>query len=130
MSVLARLQDDMKSAMKAGQKQRLGVIRMLIADVKVIDLAPKKTTEEEAVAAYAKRLPDEAATIRAELAIVQEYLPKKASAEETEAMVDEFLSRNSFTAKQIGPAMGAFMKEHGGKVEAGVVNGILRRKLV
>jgi hypothetical protein len=56
MSLLARLQEDMKTAMKSGQKERLGVIRMLISDVKNIDLAPKKLTEEEAVAAYAKKL--------------------------------------------------------------------------
>ena len=52
MSVLTKLQEDLKSAMKAGQKERLGVIRMLISDVKNIDLGPKKITEEEAVEAY------------------------------------------------------------------------------
>src|SRR5256885_2166864 len=56
MSVLTKLQEDMKTAMKSGQKERLGVIRMLISDVKNIDLAPKKITEEEAVAAYGKKL--------------------------------------------------------------------------
>jgi len=56
MDLLTRLQDDMKAAMKSGQKDRLGVIRMLISDVKNIDLAPKPTTAEEAVAAYAKKL--------------------------------------------------------------------------
>ena len=56
MSLLARLQEDMKAAMKSGQKERLGVIRMLISDVKNIDLQPKKLSEEETVAAYGKKL--------------------------------------------------------------------------
>ena len=48
MSLLSRLQDDMKLAMKAGEKDRLTVIRMLISDVKNIDLQPNKITEEQA----------------------------------------------------------------------------------
>jgi uncharacterized protein len=141
MNLLARLQDDMKTALKAGDKQRLGVVRMLLNEVKNIDLNPQKPTEEQAVAAYAKKLrkgieeyeklgkPEEAAKFKSELAIAEAYLPKKATAEETERLVDEFLAQNQFTDKQVGPATGAFMKLHGTKVEAGVVNALLRAKL-
>ena len=141
MDLLTRLQDDMKAAMKSGQKDRLSVIRMLISDVKNIDLDPKKPTAEDAVAAYAKKLrkgleefekvgrPEEAAKLRSEIAVVEEYLPKKASPEETERLVDAFLKGKAFTDKQIGQAMGAFLKEHGGKVDGAVVNPILRRRL-
>src|SRR5690242_13632186 len=119
MELLSRLQEDMKAAMKSGQKDRLQVIRMLISDVKNIDLNPAKPTEQQAVEAYAKKLrksqdeyekigrADEVAKLKAELAIVEEYLPKKASPEETERMVDEFLAKNTFTEKQVGQAMGA-----------------------
>src|SRR6266567_874875 len=125
MQILSRLQEDMKIAMKAGQKERLSVIRMLISDVKNVDLAPKPTTPEQAVEAYAKKLrksaeeyeklakPAEVAKLKAELAVVEEYLPKKASAEETGRLVDVFLAKNAFTEKQVGQAMGAFMKAHG-----------------
>jgi uncharacterized protein len=89
MDLLTRLQDDMKAALKAGQKERLGVIRMLLSDVKNIDLDPRKPTAEEAVAAYGKKLrksveeyekigkADEVAKLRSEIAVVDEYLPKK-----------------------------------------------------
>jgi len=141
MSVLAKLQEDMKAAMKSGQKERLGVIRMLISDVKNIDLAPKKITEEEAVAAYAKKLrksaeeyekigrPNEVAQLKAELAIVEEYLPKKASTEETERLVEAFLAENAFTEKQMGQAMGIFMKKHGQQVDPGVANAAIKKGL-
>ena len=141
MSLLARLQEDMKAALKAGQKQRLSVIRMLLNEVKNIDLNPQKPTEEQAVAAYAKKLrkgieeyeklgkPDEVAQFKAELDIAESYLPKKATPEETERLVDEFLSSGSFTEKQIGPATGAFMKQHAGTVDAAAVNALLRKKL-
>jgi uncharacterized protein YqeY len=141
MDLLTRLQDDMKAAMKGGQKDRLSVIRMLLSDVKNIDLDPRKPSAEDAVAAYAKKLrkaqeeyerigrADEVAKLRAEIAVVDEYLPKKASPEETERLVDAFLSGKTFTEKQAGQAMGAFMKEHGGKVDSAQVNGLLRKRL-
>ncbi len=141
MDLLSRLQEDMKTAMKSGQKDRLSVIRMLISDVKNIDLDPKKPTQEQAVAAYAKKLRksveemekygkiDEANQIKSELAIVDGYLPKKASPEETAALVEAFLAKNTFTEKQIGQAMGMFMKEQGTNVDPGVVNPLIKKGL-
>ena len=141
MTLLERLQEDMKVAMKSGQKERLSVIRMLLSDVKNIDLDPKKPTEEQAVAAYARKLrkgveemekygkTDEANQLRSEIAIVDSYLPKKASPEETAKLVDEFLAKNSFTEKQMGQAMGMFMKQHGSNVEPSVVNPLIKQKL-
>ncbi len=141
MDLQSRLQEDMKTALKSGQKDRLMVIRMLLSDVKNIDLMPNKPTAEEVVAAYGKKLRksveeyeklgriEEAARLKSEIAVVEEYLPKKASPEETEALVDAFLATGNFTEKQVGQAMGMFMKSHGSKVEPGMVNGLMRRKL-
>jgi hypothetical protein len=141
MDLLSQLQNDMKIAMKAGEKNRLGVIRMLISDVKNIDLAPKPLTAEEAVAAYAKKLRKsqeeyqklgrtaEVEQLKFELGVAESYLPKKASAEDTAKLVEQFLAQNSFTEKQVGQAMGAFMKAHGAQVEPGMANQILRASL-
>ena len=141
MDLQTRLTEDMKAALKAGQKDRLAVIRMLLSDVKNIDLMPHKPTAEQAVEAYSKKLkkgveeyerlgkPDEAGRLRSEIAIVEEYLPKKASAADTEKLVDEFLAANNFTEKDFGRAMGAFMKAHGGSVDAGQANQLLKKKL-
>ena len=141
MDLLTRLQEDMKTAMKSGQKDRLGVIRMLISDVKNIDLDPRKPTAEQAVEAYGKKLrksleeyekinqAEQAAKLKAEIAIVDEYLPKKASAGDTEKLVDDFLAANNFTEKQFGQAMGAFMKSHGAGVDPAAANQLLKKKL-
>ena len=48
MDLLAKLTTDMKTAMKARDAKRLDVIRMLLSDVKIIDMAPKPTTAEQA----------------------------------------------------------------------------------
>lgn len=141
MDLATRLHEDMKAAMKSGDRARLGVIRMLLSDVRNIDLAPTKPTAEQAVEAYAKKLKksleefqklgktEEVAKLQAEIAVAHEYLPKKASREETERMVDAFLAANSFTAKQMGQAMGAFIKQHGPGVDAGTVSQILKAML-
>jgi uncharacterized protein YqeY len=141
MSVLAKLQEDMKAAMKSGQKERLSVIRMLISDVKNIDLQSKKLTEEETVAAYGKKLRKsveeyeklgktaEVAQLKSEIAVVDEYLPKKASAEETDRLVEAFLASQSFTEKQMGQAMGMFMKAHGQQVDPGLANAAIKKRL-
>jgi len=142
MNLRERLQEDMKSAMKSGQKDRLGVIRMLLNDVKNIDLAPKPTTAEEAVAAYGKKLKKsveeyerlgktaEVQKLMFEISVVDEYLPKKASSGDTERLVNELLARNAFTEKQFGQAMGAFMKENGGSVDPAMANQLLRKALM
>lgn len=141
MDLRARLEQDMKIALKSGQKERLGVIRMMLSDVRIIDMAPKPTTAEDAVAAYGKKLrksveeferlgkTDEVAKLKSEIAVVDEYLPKKASMSDTEALVADFLAKNAFTEKQFGQAMGAFMKMHGASVDPTLANQLLRKGL-
>jgi uncharacterized protein YqeY len=141
MDLLTQLQNDMKTALKAGQKERLSVIRMLLSDVRNIDLAPKPTTAEEAVASYAKKLRKsqeeyqrlgktaEVEQLKFELGVVDGYLPKKASAADTGTLVNEVLGKQSFTEKQVGQAMGAFMKAHGAQVDPGVANQLIRQRL-
>lgn len=141
MDLLSQLQNDMKLAMKSGQKDRLGVIRMLISDVKVIDLNPAKPTAQQAVESYAKKLrksleeyqklgkSDEVTKLQFEIGVVEEYLPKKASPGDTELLVEKFLASNSFTEKQAGQAMGAFMKAHGSEVDPAVAKAALQKRL-
>ena len=141
MDLQAKLQEDMKVALKAGEKDRLSVIRMLLSDVKNIDLMPGKPTAEAVVDAYGKKLkksieeyerigrPVEAEKLRSELAVVESYLPKKASTDDTAKLVDEFLAAGSFTEKQFGQVMGQFMKKYGQQVAPGLANKLLKEKL-
>src|SRR3954469_661669 len=141
MDLQTRLHEDMKAAMKSGQKERLSVIRMLLSDVQNIDLDPKKPTAEQAVSAYAKKLrksleeyeklgkPAEAEKLKYEIGVAEGYLPQKASADDTAKLVDQFLAANSFTEKDFGRAMGAFMKEHGKNVDPASANLLLKQRL-
>lgn len=137
----SKLQQDMVAAMKSGQKDRLGVIRMLLSDVKNVDLLPGKPTPQAVVESYAKKLrksveeyqklgkADEVKQLQFEIGVVEEYLPKKLSAEETEKLVEQFLAGKPFTAQQAGPATGAFMKQHGSEVDAGLASAAIRKRL-
>jgi uncharacterized protein YqeY len=99
MSLRERLQEDMKVALRAGEKERLQVIRMVLSDVKNIDLMPSKPTEQQVVEAYAKKLrksleeyeklgkSNEVNALKFEIGVVDGYLPKKASTEDTAALV-------------------------------------------
>jgi uncharacterized protein len=141
MELLVRLQEDMKTALKAGQKDRLQVIRMLLSDVKNIDLMPNKPTAEQAVESYAKKLKksleeyqklnktDQVQALQFEIGVVDEYLPKKASTEDTEKLVDAFLAKNTFTEKQTGQATGMFMKAHAGQVDPALASAAIRKRL-
>jgi uncharacterized protein len=141
MDLQARLTEDMKAAMKAGDKNRLAVIRMMLSDVKNRDLMPTKPSAEQVVEAYAKKLrksmeeyqkygkTDEVEKLKGEVAVVEEYLPKKASREETEKLVDQFLVSQSFTEKQTGQAMGQFMKAHAAAVDPAIANAVIRERL-
>ena len=141
MELLNKLTDDMKLAMKSGQKDRLLVIRMLISEVKIIDLQPSKPTAQQAVEGYLKKLKKsmeeyekigravEVGKLKEEIAVVEEYLPKKLSREATEPLVDAFLFANPFTEKDAGRATGTFMKQHGQTVDAGIASALLKSKL-
>ena len=141
MELLLRLQTDMKTAMKAGEKDRLLVIRMLLSDVKNIDIMPNKPTAEQVVESYAKKLrkaaeeyvklnkPDEVAKLQREIKMVEEYLPKKAEASDTAALVEAFIAANHFTEKQMGQAMGAFMKAHGKEVDPAAASMAMKQML-
>jgi uncharacterized protein len=141
MELPTRLHEDMKAALKSGQKDRLSVIRMLLSDVKNVDLMPNKPTPLQAVEAYAKKLKksleeyqklgrtDEVTKLRFEIGVVEEYLPKRAAAEETDKLVEQFLAANTFTEKQIGQATGAFLKANGSSVDPALASAALRKRL-
>jgi uncharacterized protein len=130
MDLIAKLQEDMKAAMKSGAKDRLGIVRMLLSEAKNADLQSPKKTPEQMIEAFTKKLknsatemekynkPDEVAKLKAEIAIAEEYLPKKLGEAETE----------TFTEKQAGQAMGAFLKANP-NCDGGIVNKLIRAKL-
>src|SRR6185503_18520284 len=119
-----RLNEEMKNALKAGNQDRLGTLRMMRsqillekkkdASIQVLDDAKVL----EVLTAYAKKLRESAAEyenlgqkeaaakIRGEAAVVQEYLPAPLTPEETKSLVESVVAElNASTVKDFGRVM-------------------------
>lgn len=142
MSLKDKLSEDMKNAMKAKDKDRLSVIRMLLSEVKYAQAAVSMSQElpddevQKVVASYHKRLTkslddfpegERREAVRAEIAIVEAYLPKKAGPDEVRKVVDKVLAAT--TDRTFGPLMKAVLAELGGAADGKVVSQILKERL-
>lgn len=142
MELLEQLRSDMKDAMRSGEKDRLEVIRMLIAEVQSGEMQSSPQPADKVVAGYHKRLKksrdeydklgeaDRVAAIDKELAVVDKYVPDAPSPEKTVELVDAFLAANeNLGSGDIGRAMGQLMKQHPGQLDPGAANKRLREVL-
>lgn len=146
MSILEKLTEDMKVAMKAGEKERLSTIRLLrgqLKDVEIDKRAPLSEEEEiatlsnaakkrrEAIEAYsAANREDLAAKERQELEVIQSYLPQQLSAAEIETLVDAAIAGSGAqTMKDIGKVMPVVMAQVKGRADGKLVNELVRKRL-
>jgi uncharacterized protein YqeY len=152
MSIRERLDDDLKQSMKSREAARLSCLRMLKARMfeREVELRSKegkdyKLTDEEAltvIAGYAKQRRDsiegfeqggraeQAANERAELAIVQEYLPKQLSDDEIREIVKGALAETgASSAKEMGAVMRVVMPKVKGLADGKQVQQIVRELL-
>ena len=144
MSVKERVIEDLKSAMKAQDKLRTSVLRMILADIKIADTSGKPKDQidyVEVVRGYHKKLkktreeyerlnlPEKVKELEGEIAIVEEYLPKQLSNDEIRKIVEEVIKANNYTAKEMGVAMKQIMSKHGSVVDGKKVQTILKEIL-
>ena len=137
-SLQARIQDDLKDAMRAGDALRRDTLRMLIAafknrrielgrdltetdEVTVLTTAVKSRTESAEQYQAAGR-PELAAKERAEIGIVQAYMPRQLGEDETASIVAAKIAELGATSKaDLGRVMKAVMAEHKGAVDGKLV---------
>lgn len=141
-----RLQRETVAAMKAKDKERLQVLRMLQAAVKQVEVDTRKELDEQAVVAvvrsYAKKVRDElagarqggrddlAARAEAELAIVQTFLPAELPDEELSEIVrNAIAATGAASPRDMGMVMKTAMAEVAGRAEGGRVSAMVKRQL-
>ncbi|SNZ06252.1 hypothetical protein SAMN06265182_0614 [Persephonella hydrogeniphila] len=144
--LLKKLQEDMKTAMKSGDKDRLSVIRMLISEIKKVQIDKKKELSDEEIIdvlqRYAKQRKESIKQYREagredlaqkeefELKVVQEFLPQPLSEEEIEKIVDETIAQlGASSMKDMGKVMKAVMEKVKGRADGSTVSGIVKKKL-
>ncbi|WP_261129540.1 GatB/YqeY domain-containing protein [Bacillus sp. Marseille-Q3570] len=146
MSLLDRLNQDMKQAMKNKEKQRLTVIRMVKSSLQneSIKLGHELNEEEEltVLSREVKQRKDSlqefekagredlVENLRQEIEILNEYLPEQLSEEEVNQLVKETIEQVGATSKQdMGKVMGAIMPKVKGKADGGLVNRLVQQNL-
>ena len=142
MSLKQRVSDELKAAMKAQAKLKLSVLRMILSEIKYAQAAVNVHEEmsdaavEKVIGTYHKRLaksledfPDETkkAEIRAEMVIVEEFLPKKASVEDVSKAIDEVLGESD--ERNFGIVMKAVLAKLGSAADGKTVSKLVKEKL-
>lgn len=135
-----QISEAMKAAMKAGDKVRLSVLRMILADIRNAELAGQEAMD--AVLGFAKRVEksieeyrklgkdEEVARLEKEKAVASEFLPEAMSDEELEALVDRVVAEENLSSmKDFGRGMGRIMKEAGPTADGKRVQAMLKAKL-
>jgi uncharacterized protein len=147
MNLTQRINEDLKTAMKSGNKLRLETLRMLRAQIiefekKGLD-RPMNEDDEMSILMSASKKRKEAIEIftkagrmelveqeTKELEIISEYLPKQLSREDAEKIVENLIQQSGAASmKDLGKVMPSAMKELKGKIDSKVISEIVKQKL-
>jgi uncharacterized protein YqeY len=146
MELKARIQEDVKSAMRAGEKDRLASLRMLTAaikqrevderiqldDAQTISIIEKMVKQRrESIAQFeAGGRADLVAKESAELAVVASYLPQQLSDAELDALInDAVASTGAASIKDMGKVMGIIKGRAAGRADMAVVGARIKARL-
>ena len=144
--LVARIKASMKEAMKARAKERLATIRLILADFKRVEVDERIEIDDarallildkmvkqrrDSTTQFQDAGRDELAAIEiAEIAIIQEFLPKQLSEDEIIAMIDDALSAIEVKGMAaMGALMGAIKPKLQGRADMGAVSKIVKAKL-
>ena len=146
MSLMEQIRNDLKTAMKAKEAQRVSTLRMLLADVKRKEIDGGITVDDaelikilkgavksraDSVEAYEKgNRPDLAEKETNEMAILQVYLPEELSAEALEQIVRAAINETGAESpRDMGKVMKAVMASHGDRVDGRALSGLVKQLL-
>ena len=146
MSLKNQITEDMKSAMKAGDKDRLKVVRLIMAAIKQVEVDTRTELDDAAVLGVLNKMvkqrrdsveqfeqggrEDLAAGERAEIEVLQGYLPEQLSADELAALVDEAIAATGAEGiRDMGKVMGQIKAKAAGRADMGAVSATVKERL-
>lgn len=141
-----RVLEDIKTAMKAGEKDRLSVLRMLSSDIKQREVVDSvEITDAVVISSVEKMLkqrrdsetqfragnrPDLADKEAAEIGVLMAYLPQQLSAAEVDALISQAVAETGAQgAKDMGKLMAWLKPKVAGKTDMGKLSGLIKAKL-
>jgi uncharacterized protein len=146
MTLKERITEDMKGAMRAGEKERLGTIRLVLAAIKQREVDERISLDDTQVLTVLEKMikqrreaitqfesggrADLVAKEQAELAVLQTYLPAQLSETEIDALIAEAIaSTGAASIKDMGKVMGVVKAKAQGKADMGAVSARIKQKL-
>ena len=145
-NLVARIKASLKEAMKAREKERLATIRLIQAEFKRVEVDERIEIDDaralvimdkmvkqrrDSISQFEAAGRDELAAIeRAEITVIQEFLPQQLSEDEIVAIIDEALSGIDATGMSaMGPLMGVIKPKLQGRADMGAVSKLVKAKL-
>ncbi len=146
MSLKTRLTDDMKAAMRAGDKSRLATIRLVNAAIKQREVDERVELGDDQVLAVLEKMlkqrrdsfkqysdagrQDLADAEQAEMAVIEAYLPEPLDDAEIDALVDAAISETGARSmRDMGQVMGIVKQRAAGRADMGVLSGKVKARL-
>lgn len=143
MSLLEQLKDQMKVAMRAKDKQRLGTIRMALATVKQREIDEQITVDNDGVLAILVKMvkqrrdaatqyidadrQDLADIELQEITVIEDFLPKPLTSDEIDALIKEAISTTGATSMQeMGKVMAILKPQVQGRADLGKISGLIK----
>jgi uncharacterized protein YqeY len=146
MSLKQRITDDMKAAMRGGEKDRLAVIRLILAAIKQREVDERiELDEAQTLAVLEKMLKQRRDSIvqydaagrvdladveRAEMAVIEAYLPTKLSETEIDALIDAAITQTGASSQRdMGKVVAAVKQQAAGRADMAQVSARIKARL-
>ncbi|WP_434144187.1 GatB/YqeY domain-containing protein [Photobacterium leiognathi] len=146
MTLIERLKDEQKAAMKAKDKPRLGAIRLALSAIKQREVDEKITLNDDDVLAVLTKMvkqrrdsvaqyeaagrQDLADVEHAEISVLAEFMPQPLTKEEISALMDEAIAATGAASMQdMGKVMGVLKPQIQGRADMGIVSKLVKTKL-
>jgi uncharacterized protein len=146
MALKDRITEDMKSAMRAGEKERLGAIRLALAAIKQREIDERITLDDGQVLSVLEKMikqrreaitqfesggrADLVAKESAEIKVLQQYLPAPLSDGEIEALIAEAVAATGAASmKDMGKVMAAVKPKAQGRTDMGALSARIKQRL-
>ncbi len=142
----AQINEAMKAAMRAKEKERLGTIRLVLAEIKKVEVDERIDPDDVRVTSILDKMVKQrrdsikqftdagrdelAAKEQSEIEVIQEFLPQPLSEEEIASLIDEAIASTGAASMQdMGKIMGLLKPQMAGRADMGKVSGLIKQRL-
>ena len=145
-SLKAQINEAMKAAMRAKEKERLGTIRLVLAEIKKVEVDERIDPDDVRITSIMDKMVKQrrdsikqctdagrdelAAKEQGEIDVIQEFLPQPLSEDEIGALIDEAIASTGAASMQyMGKVMGMLKPKMAGRADMGKVSGLIKARL-